>query len=229
MTETRFNTLNLSKDADSHCLQMLPGMWVIEKTADGITNQPLVIKRSLKKMIRPTFSGFAISSKDFHGNLVGGKSLNLHSLHGRLPDWINTPSSAAIPFGVFEKVVAIDENKKVADRLNDFVRDIAKNTGEILPEIRKTILDLKAPGELISSIRTVMDESGISRPDDWSDAWMCIKKVWASKWNDRAYVSRRTREIPHEDLFMAVLIQQVVKAEYAFVIHTVNPFFRQYE
>jgi alpha-glucan,water dikinase len=53
---------------------------------------------------------------------------------------------------------------------------------------------------------------------------MCIKKVWASKWNERAYVSRRTRGINHDDLYMAVLIQQVVEAEYAFVIHTVNPF-----
>ena len=29
--------------------------------------------------------------------------------------------------------------------------------------------------------------------------------------------------MPHEDLFMAVLVQPVVEAEYAFVIHTVNP------
>jgi alpha-glucan,water dikinase len=29
--------------------------------------------------------------------------------------------------------------------------------------------------------------------------------------------------MPHENLFMAVLIQQVVPADYAFVIHTINP------
>src|SRR5207248_6789546 len=46
----------------------------------------------------------------------------------------------------------------------------------------------------------------------------------ASKWNDRAYLSRNARGIAHEDLFMAVLIQRVIEAEYAFVIHTVNPF-----
>ncbi len=37
------------------------------------------------------------------------------------------------------------------------------------------------------------------------------------------YFSRRARGIPHESLHMAVLIQQVVPADYAFVIHTVNP------
>jgi alpha-glucan,water dikinase len=48
--------------------------------------------------------------------------------------------------------------------------------------------------------------------------------VWASKWNDRAFHSRRTQGIAHEDLLMAVLIQQVIEADYAFVMHTVNPF-----
>lgn len=52
---------------------------------------------------------------------------------------------------------------------------------------------------------------------------MCIKQVWASKWNERAYLSRRSNGIPHEALLMAVLVQEVVEAEYSFVIHTANP------
>ncbi|MDY6952014.1 MAG: PEP/pyruvate-binding domain-containing protein, partial [Thermodesulfobacteriota bacterium] len=77
--------------------------------------------------------------------------------------------------------------------------------------------------EMVSALRLVMEEAGLSWPEDWSRAWTCIKGVWASKWNQRAYLSRRARKIPHEDLFMAVLIQEVVEAEYSFVIHTVNP------
>jgi alpha-glucan,water dikinase len=57
----------------------------------------------------------------------------------------------------------------------------------------------------------------------WDLAWRTICRVWASKWNERAYLSRRARGVPHADLFMAVLVQQVVEAEYAFVIHTTNP------
>ena len=53
---------------------------------------------------------------------------------------------------------------------------------------------------------------------------MCIKRVWASKWNERAYLSRKARGIPHNNIVMAVLIQQIIEAEYAFVIHTQNPF-----
>ena len=47
--------------------------------------------------------------------------------------------------------------------------------------------------------------------------------MWASKWNDRAFVSLRNVGIDHSDLRMSVLAQPVVNADYAFVIHTVNP------
>jgi alpha-glucan,water dikinase len=57
----------------------------------------------------------------------------------------------------------------------------------------------------------------------WEQAWAAIRRVWASKWNDRAYLSRRARGVRHDSLRMAVLIQQVVEADYAFVIHTANP------
>jgi alpha-glucan,water dikinase len=68
-----------------------------------------------------------------------------------------------------------------------------------------------------------MTQSGLPWPQKWDDAWTCIKGVWASKWNDRAFFSRKARGIPHQDLFMAVLIQEVIEADYSFVVHTVNP------
>ena len=201
---------------------------VIKETTEVVAERSLGLKASLRKMILPEFTSFAITSNEFHENLVGGKSLNLHTLSGRLPDWIHTPSSVAIPFGVFERVLALNENRKIAGLLNNYVKDIVGNPGEILPKIRKIILDLVAPEELILSICSAMGESEITLPGDCPGnrrkAWECIKKVWASKWNDRAYLSRCTQGISHEDLFMAVLVQQVVKSEYAFVIHTVNPF-----
>ena len=53
--------------------------------------------------------------------------------------------------------------------------------------------------------------------------WGTINRVWASKWNERAYYSRVSNGIDHDDLSIAVLIQRVVEADYAYVIHTVNP------
>lgn len=51
----------------------------------------------------------------------------------------------------------------------------------------------------------------------------CLTKVWASKWNERAYFSTRKVKLDHDFLCMAVLVQEIISADYAFVIHTTNP------
>lgn len=48
-------------------------------------------------------------------------------------------------------------------------------------------------------------------------------QVWASKWNERAYFSTRKVKLDHDYLCMAVLVQEIINADYAFVIHTTNP------
>lgn len=37
---------------------------------------------------------------------------------------------------------------------------------------------------------------------------LCVQ-VWASKWSERAWLSRRARSVPDSSLYMAVLLQQV--------------------
>ena len=98
-----------------------------------------------------------------------------------------------------------------------------KGGADALAKLRETIITLRAPDELISALQQTMTSSGLEWPTDWEKTWNRLKQVWASKWNDRAYLSRARMGVPHESLFMAVLIQQVVPADYAFVIHTVNP------
>ena len=44
---------------------------------------------------------------------------------------------------------------------------------------------------------------------DWGQLWGAICGVWGSKWGDRAWLSRRARGVPDEQLFMACLLQQV--------------------
>ena len=175
-----------------------------------------------------TESAYAVSASDFNEKNLGGKSNNLRRLQGKLAKWIGLPTSVALPFGVFERVLAEGNNKEIAKRYEELIRrmdnDAKKVKAEVLGELRKTILALRAPDELLSSLHKVMEAEGLPWPANWDDAWMCIKRVWSSKWNERAYLSRRTRGIPHKDLFMAVLIQDVVEADYSFVIHTANPF-----
>ena len=50
-----------------------------------------------------------------------------------------------------------------------------------------------------------------------------MQGVWASKYNGRAFLSMKKVGLNFLDLRMAVLVQRVVPAAYAFVIHTENP------
>ena len=126
-------------------------------------------------------------------------------------------------FGVFEKVLGLKLNEQVAKRYAELVRQTTSGITEPLPALRETVLSLAAPEELKGALREAMTVAGLACPDDWEAAWSRIKQVWASKWNGRAFLSRQRVGLPHDALFMAVLIQEVVPADYAFVIHTVNP------
>lgn len=192
--------------------------------AEEVGAAPSLSEFEYEKRPLPEFSAYAVTSGDFNERLTGGKSINLKRLESKLPDWIHLPVSAALPFCIFDKVLALDMNSEIAGRYNELLGRVERHPEETLSEIRRTIVDLNAPDALISTLHKIMGDSGLGWHEKWDDIWMCIKRVWASKWNERAYLSRNARRIQHEDIFMAVLIQQVVEAEYAFVIHTVNPF-----
>ncbi len=180
----------------------------------------------ISQISRPRFTAYAISMDAFNQGIVGGKSSHLRYLRGRLPDWLALPNSVAIPFGVFEKVLIEEVNRETSRQYGVLIRNLdrdARGDIEVLKGLRRTILGLKAPDVMVSELHGVMDRAGLPWPSNWEDAWACIKRVWASKWNERAYLSRRTMGIPDVDLFMAVLIQEVINADYSFVIHTINP------
>lgn len=42
---------------------------------------------------------------------VGAKSRNISYLKGKVPSWVGIPTSVALPFGVFEKVLSEDCNQ----------------------------------------------------------------------------------------------------------------------
>jgi alpha-glucan, water dikinase len=170
-----------------------------------------------------SFTRYAIPLSDFDENLVGSKSYHQKQLRGRLPDWIHQPASAALPFGVFEKVLSLEQNRDTAKRYAELVQQTARGNTEPLQALRQIVLSLTAPEGLKTTLREAMAAAGLAWPEDWETTWSRIKQVWASKWTDRAVLSRERVGLPHESLFMAVLVQQVVPADYAFVIHTVNP------
>jgi len=204
------------------------GQWIVDSAQQRRVGNGQRRVLTTDHYLLSTESPYTVSASDFNEKNLGGKSNNLRRLQGKLPEWVGLPTSVALPFGVFERVLAEEKNKEIAKRYEELIRRMDEETkklsGEVFGELRKTILALKCPDELVSSLHEMMEAAGLAWPANWDDAWMCIKRVWSSKWNERAYLSRIARGISHKDLFMAVLIQEVVEADYSFVIHTVNPF-----
>ncbi|KAL2543228.1 Alpha-glucan water dikinase 1 [Abeliophyllum distichum] len=160
--------------------------------------------------------------------MVGAKSRNIAYLKGKVPSWVRIPTSVALPFGVFEKVLSDNVNQGVAMKLQVLKQKLDEGEFSTLGEIRKTVLELSAPPKLVKELKEKMQNSGMPWPGDegpqrWEQAWTAIKKVWASKWNERAYFSTRKVKLNHDFLCMAVLVQEIINADYAFVIHTTNP------
>lgn len=180
-------------------------------------------------LARKKFSGrYAVSSEEFTGEMVGAKSRNISYLKGKVASWIGIPTSVALPFGVFEHVLSDKSNQAVAERVNILKKKLIEGDFSALKEIRETVLQLNAPSQLVEELKTKMKSSGMPWPGDegeqrWEQAWTAIKKVWGSKWNERAYFSTRKVKLDHDYLSMAVLVQEVINADYAFVIHTTNP------
>ncbi|KAI4384682.1 hypothetical protein MLD38_002801 [Melastoma candidum] len=201
-----------------------------EEVTDGSSSESkLVEKLPSLTLSKKKFSGrYAIPSADFNNEMVGAKSRNIAYLKNKVPSWIGVPTSVAIPFGVFEKVLSERINERVSQKLQTMKKKLAEEDFGALNDIRDMVMQLRAPDELVLELKSVMQSSGMPWPDDegeyrWEQAWMAIKKVWASKWNERAYFSTRKIKLDHEYLCMAVLVQEIINANYAFVIHTTNP------
>lgn len=173
--------------------------------------------------LRPQgFTDWAVTFRDFREDNVGAKSRNLNTLRGRLSPWIHFPVSIALPFGVFEAVLQHPENQMLRVRYEELLQQVQDDPKHVLPELRALLLGLKSPLELKQALAATWNEAGLAQTDP-AQSWSAIRRVWASKWNERAYYSRVAHGIAHDALMIAVLIQQVVEADYAFVIHTVNP------
>ncbi|KAI3425011.1 hypothetical protein D9Q98_008393 [Chlorella vulgaris] len=188
---------------------------------------------------RPRDAGgrWVLAESEFGAGLVGGKSANLAALRSKLPTGVQAPASVALPFGSFERVLAADCNSSVAAAVADAEKQAAAEaSGTKVPgalaKLRHLIAsDLAAPSGLADAAGKAAAAAGLipsaaewaEGSEGWKAAWGAICQVWASKWGDRAWLSRRTQGVADGDLYVAVLLQQVVPAQYAFVLHTADP------
>ena len=194
----------------------------VEYQEAGSTATAAMKQSTALTLRRRSFSSWVVASDQFDDEILGGKSNNLQELRGCLPDWIGFPRSIALPFGVFEKTLGSAENRELAQQQAALLQQAFREPELYLPQLRQLLQGLSVPAALRDALLTTWREAGLPQTD-WNLIWQTTKEVWASKWNERAWYSRTALNIDHDDLMMAVLIQQVIAADYAFVIHTVNP------
>ena len=167
---------------------------------------------------------------EFEKNIVGAKSNNTKKLFGKVPgcEWLKYPESFAIPFNVHEYFLSLEKNKVIADEIEEYTQKIEKATkkeiiSELLSKCRNltTELNFQENDETLK-LKKKLIEFGI-KPEEFNSAFKAIKSVWASKYNERAYIATSKVGITLKDIRMAVLCQKIIPAEYAYVIHTKNP------
>lgn len=159
---------------------------------------------------------------------VGAKALGLQRLADALPPWVVVPPAVVVPFGAFERTLALPGNGGLAQQYVELTErlDAGPSNGALLAllaRLRELVLGLEAPPLLQAELRAAFAAAGIGAPDDLAASWTQIKRVWASKWNERAQQARQHWRLAHREVHLAVLIQPLVPADHAFVVHTVNP------
>ncbi|CAG9462085.1 unnamed protein product [Pedinophyceae sp. YPF-701] len=178
----------------------------------------------------PNWCGkWAVGVDRFADGVVGAKSKNIASLRGKLPEWVNLPASVTIPFGSFEEALKDPANKDLAAKIDEAAKNVPQDPATWLATCRDLAMQVKVPGALREALREALAEGGGGGADTvaddakWAACEQALKGVWASKFNDRAYYSCRKVGLNFMDVRMAVLVQRVVPAQYAFVLHTTNP------
>jgi phosphoglucan,water dikinase len=158
------------------------------------------------------------------------------------------PHAVALPFGSFEAAIkdeaglafTIRELRRKAPQLTiPEIRDAATRLPPLLHHVpvSKAVLsqirhafppDARLMVRSSSNCEDLAELAGAGlyesvanvSPHDLPDA---IRKVWGSLWTERALLSRRQADLPEDQAFMAVLIQELVLPDFAFVLHTVSP------
>ena len=158
-----------------------------------------------------------------------------------------TPPGLIIPFGVAAQAIA--QNAELGERHQQLISRLAqadRNLDQIItglneiypalpidPAIRRKITEkLGAKSRLMVRSSANCEDLGTMsgaglydsianvKPSAIDDA---LRRVWASLWSRRAIISRERAGIPHHAAQMAVLIQEMISPDYAFVLHTANP------
>lgn len=177
----------------------------------------------------------------------GAKSANLGEVAHAGISGISVPSGFTLPFhwyrehfersGAAKIIGSIPKDSSARKEKLEEIRN-AIDRAEFDGELRKQVLeevhtDFAEKGLFIRSSTNAEDLPNSSGAGLYTtvpnvkgdDAIInAIKTVWASVWNEGAYLARERAEINHKSVFMAVLLQEAIPSESSGVMVTMDPF-----
>ena len=173
-----------------------------------------------------------VARGEFKEGVCGAKSTNIAKLHkiaATAGGLFAVPPSVTLPFGTCETLLALPANAAVAKAVKGHVQAAVKaleaaaagTSGDAAKAAAATaiagaaeleaaraeltdglVTDKATEAALVEALATVGEKA-----EALPALWRGVKLVWASKWTDRAVLSRRAQGITDEQLSIAVLVQ----------------------
>lgn len=189
---------------------------------------------------------WVLLESQFSPATVGSKSRNLARLRQAMQTKrILTPNAVALPFTAFSRTLKAKENAGLSESLLKCLSTISKSASskevtDCFATARCLIQQLHCPPDLRDALEKALLEcssDGIAASDQQPTlslgqlydgqgdkaCWKAICGVWGSVFQLRPWLSLAKAEKEYCDLRMAVLIQELLPASYAFVLHSRNP------
>lgn len=141
----------------------------------------------------PMFQKSIVYLDDFDNTHMGAKSNNLRILKEKMNEDIKLPQSCTIPYQVLE--YTLKQQPVIEKKINQLIERI--NTVKSVKKMNKMLYKCK---EMVQSIKFMESDQhhkyikeqlllfGIPE-NQFAQAWETIKRVWASKFNERAFLA----------------------------------------
>ena len=199
----------------------------------------------------PSSSSFVLPLDQAQPETCGAKAATaqrLLEMAGRSGGLFRAPRGLALPFGVMERCLeqapAIrDEYRTLQERLPG--TPLGELEG-LLQRLRELVLNIPLPDDIEKAVvgyfgpdarLAVRSSANGEDLEHLAGAGLyesvvnvspaavreAIGQVWSSLWTRRAAVSRMQSGIAHDRIHMAVLLQELVRPDLSFIMHTINP------
>ncbi|KAH7648878.1 R1 like alpha-glucan water dikinase [Cryptosporidium bovis] len=206
-----------------------------------------------KNKIKEISDSWVLYPNEMDENKVGKKAINLVKLKVMLnsenkPPFF-VPNCVSLPFGTLQKLFSGSINDKVSKNMKlleesdlnkdeisgtlSMICDIIENelepSTQLIDEVNKAIY--KFENDDSNNFTSAISENQMNKVDLISMRnskvskliWSQIKKVWCSVYQPLAYYNMRKIGQSLSNVFMSVVIQKLINAKYAFVLHSKNP------